>query len=371
MTKGHIVLTTGGSGGHIYPALVVAEILLAEGYKVSFIGQAKGMEANIVPEAGISFYGVKAGKWRRGELNLSLITEPIKTFLGLFDAIKHLKHLKPIKVIGFGGFASFPALAAATFLHIPIILHEANAFPGKVTRWFARRAKLVLVSASEAEAYLSQAKNLAYVDLPIREAKVNKLEARKQLGLPTEGLVTLVMGGSQGSLTLNDRVPKAFEGMKKASNHFVLHSSGKQWYEVIKKEVAHLKNYYLQGYLDTTLAWAAADLAITRAGMSTITEAAFYGVPLIMIPLPTAAENHQYHNAKVVENSGAGRVIEESQLKENISLLRNLWQELLEPNNNKLASEAALKRYSAGAAKNFVKVLENFMTSSISTKEER
>ncbi len=357
----HIILTTGGSGGHIYPAIAVAKELLLAGYRVSFIGQTKGMEARLIPEEGLDFYGVRAGKWRRGEVSFHLISEPFKALLGFFDALKHIRHLKPKQVVGFGGFASFPALAAAFLLRVPIVLHEANSFPGKVTRWFASKAALVLVSTPEIKAYLPRAKKLIQVGLPIQETSVSKVQARQKLGLTTEGLVTLVMGGSQGSLALNTYVPEAFKSLN-LSNHIVLHSSGKRWLmslkEKILKEKLHL-NYYVEGYVDTTLAWAAADVAITRAGMSTLTEAAYHGVPLIMIPLPTAAENHQYHNAKAVENSGAGKVVQEAELMENLNTLTNVWQDLLEPQNNKLASQAALKRYTKGAAKSFVKELEN------------
>ncbi len=365
----HIVLATGGSGGHIYPAIAVAKELLSKSYQVSFIGQAKGMEAQIIPQEGLNFYGVHAGKWRRGEFGFNLISEPIKALLGFFDALKHLRRLKPKQVVGFGGFASFPALSAALLLHIPIVLHEANVFPGKVTRWFANKAALVLVSAPETKKYLPKAKQILHVGLPIRETSIDKCTARQKLGLP-EGLMTLVIGGSQGSIILNDYVPKAFETLN-VPNHFVLHSSGKRWHKELSEKITS-KDYYIEGYVDTTLAWSAADVAITRAGMSTLTEAAFHGVPLIMIPLPVAAENHQYYNAKAVEASEAGKVIEEKQLN-NLEVLKNSWQELLETQNNKLASQAALKRYHQGAAKRFVEALENLMSTSpqspISNKE--
>ena len=359
----HIVLATGGTGGHIYPAVAIAKELLHKGYQVTFIGQTKGMEARVIPQEGFNFYGVHAGKWRRGEFGLHLISEPFKAFLGFFEALRHLRLLKPRLVVGFGGFASFPTLAAASLLHIPIVLHEANAFPGKVTRWFAGRAELVLISTLEVKKYLTKAKNILQVGLPIREVSIDKLTARQKLGLP-EGLMTFVMGGSQGSVTLNNYVPKAFENLE-VPNHFVLHSSGKPWYPELSKKVS-LKNYYIKDYVDATLAWAAADVAITRAGISTLTEAAFYGVPLVMIPLPTSAENHQYHNAKVVEVAGAGKVVEESGLS-NLKVLKKSWQELLEPQNNKLASQAASQRHAKGAAKDFAKVLENLILASSST----
>lgn len=353
-----IILTTGGSGGHIYPALAVAKELEARAHQVSFIGQSKGMEAQIIPNGGFDFYGVRAGKWHRQELSFNLISEPIKALLGFFDALHYLKRIKPKLVVGFGGFASFPALAAATLLHIPIVLHEANVFPGKVTRWFAGKAQLVIMSASAAKKHLLSAKNLVHISLPIREVSIDKVKARQQLGLPTQGLITLVMGGSQGSLTLNNYLPLAFQKLA-VPNHSVLHVSGKSWYSSLKKELAHLNNYFVEDYVDASLAWSAVDVAVTRAGMSTLTEAAFHGVPLLMIPLPTAAENHQYYNAKAVELAGAGKVIEEKKLHKDLSLLKNIWQDMLIPSNNKLASQAALKRYSKGAAKQFVEILEN------------
>ena len=132
-----ILLSTGGTGGHIYPALATAKELGARGFEVTLIGQRGGMEARLVPEAGFDFHGVRAGKWHRGRPDPR---QAVQAGLGLWDAVAIVRELQPSMVVGFGGFASFPGLAAATALRVPVALHEQNTFPGKVTRWFARRA---------------------------------------------------------------------------------------------------------------------------------------------------------------------------------------------------------------------------------------
>ena len=229
-----VIFATGGTGGHIYPALAVARALQSLGYTVHFVGHRDGMEATIIPEAEFSFHGVRAGKWDRARPDPR---QGVRALSGLGDALRILKGVKPRAVVGFGGFASFPALAAASVMRLPILLHEGNALPGRVTRLFAGRAKVVGLGKLEAATRLNA--NTVHVGMPVREVRVEKREARARLGLPQEGLVTLVMGGSQGSLTLNERVPEAYEALPVSlrQNLTVLHSSGSRWAEGVRERV--------------------------------------------------------------------------------------------------------------------------------------
>ncbi len=348
---GKIVMATGGTGGHIYPALATAQELSKLGYDLSFLGQASGMEARIVPENGYPFNGVRAGKWNRGRPDPR---QAIQAFLGLTDAIGTLRRLKPRLVIGFGGFASFPGLAAATLLGIPIILHEGNAFPGRVTRWFASRALLLAASTAEVGKRLKNTRSFVELALPIRENKIARAQARQQLGFDEDDLITLVMGGSQGSLFLNTHLPPAYSALPKDLRQRlkVLHSSGTRWYEQLSPEMSSYSHYHVKPYVEADLAWSAADLAITRAGISTLSEAAFHGVPLIMVPLPSAAENHQLHNARMFANAGAGHVVSEN----DIASLPQVWQELLAERDR--AATAALKLSPEGSARAFAKLID-------------
>ena len=360
-----VLFSTGGTGGHIYPAIATARELRERGHEVAFIGQREGMEARLVPAAGFPFYGVRAGKWHRGRPDPR---QAVQAGLGLRDALKVMRQVRPRTVVGFGGFASFPGLAAALLLRLPIALHEQNALPGKVTRWFARRAVFIATANEEVAAHLPKQKDkLVQVGVPVREVRIDKREARRRLGLPETGVLTLVMGGSQGSLVLNEQVPKAFANLPRALREevslSVLHSSGERHLESVKIYTRALTNYHVDSFIDAVLAWSAADLAITRAGNGTLAEAAFHGVPLLMVPLASSAENHQLHNARAVEAADAGRVIEERDL----ARLADIWQTLLNPATRRDAAEAARRRSPQGAAARLAQLIDTFIHTDIHT----
>ncbi len=349
-----ILLATGGTGGHIYPALATAKELQARGYEVAFTGQRGGMEARLVPEAGLEFHGVRAGKWHRGRPDPR---QAVQAGLGLWDAVKVVRALKPSMVVGFGGFASFPGLAAATALRVPVALHEQNALPGKVTRWFSHRAVFIATADEEVAAHLPMyGRKLVQVGVPVREVRLDKREARRQLGFSEEGVLTLVMGGSQGSIVLNEHVPKAFTDLQSSPREplSVLHSSGERHLERVNVLAEGVPNYRVDSFVDAVVAWSAADLAITRAGNGTLAEAAFHGVPLVMIPLASSAENHQLYNAKAAEAAGAGRALEEHDL----GRLAATWQSLLNPETRQAAGEAARRRSPEGAAARLAQLIE-------------
>ncbi len=354
ISHGSILLSTGGTGGHIYPALATAKELQERGYKVAFIGQRDGMEARLVPQAGFAFHGVRAGKWHRGRPDPR---QAIQAGLGLRDALQVVRTLQPLMVVGFGGFASFPGLAAAALLRLPIALHEQNAFPGKVTRWFARRVTFIATANEEVAAHLSvHSDKLVHVGVPVREVYLDKGEARRRLGFAETDVLTLVMGGSQGSAVLNEHVPKAFADLRGSSKIplSVLHSSGERHLERVKVLSEGVRQYRVDSFVDAVVAWSAADVAITRAGNGTLAEAAFHGVPLLMVPLPSSAENHQFYNAKAVEAAGAGWVVEEHDLAH----LSGAWRTLLDPETRRAAAVAARQRSPEGAAARLAELIE-------------
>jgi len=352
-----IILATGGSGGHIYPAVSIANELKSRGYDLAFVGQATGMEARIVPDAGYDFHGVSAGKIQRKLFNPRIFLELFASYKGFAECVSLLRKERPELVIGFGGFASFPTIAAAWLLRIPYVLHEANAYPGLVIRLFARHARLVLLANKEAKNYLKNAKT-DIVPVPIREGRVSRSAARKSLGIAEDAFVSFVMGGSLGSAVLNSHVPQAFEELsqnKSIANHVVVHSAGRGR----SAEVAsQSEDYRVEDYVDSSLLWSAADVAITRAGNGTLSEAAYHGVPLIMVPLPSAAENHQFHNAQAVQAAGAGYVLEEKDFREDPTSLTKLWQQLSQAEQNHQASLAAKVRSPEGAARKLIDILE-------------
>lgn len=342
----HYLFATGGSGGHVYPALAVAREVVRAGATVSFIGQQGGMEEQLVPAAGFDFFGVRAGKWDRSRPDPR---QALNAVAGLWNAVAHVRKTAPALVVGFGGFASFPGCVAAVLTRTPLVLQEGNAFPSRVNRWFAPRARLVVSTYPEALEHL-KAKRSQVIPFPVREERRERAEARRELGLPEDAVVTLVMGGSQGSAMLNSAVPEAFERLPEAQRPVVLHASGTRWANGVTQRVAAHAGYHVHGYVDAVTAWSAADLAITRSGVGTLSEAAFHGVPLVMVPLPTSAEDHQLFNARTVAAAGAGMVVEERALLEDQGHLSAVWLAALQPEWLGTARAAAQKSSPEGAA---------------------
>ena len=203
------------------------------------------------------------------------------------------------------------------------------------------------------------------VGMPVRENRMERGAALQKLGLQDGPLTLLVMGGSQGSLFLNENVPGILEGIFPGGMHNgravqVLHQTGPRWIEQVTPTVAHLPWYHVSPFVDAVAAWSAVDLGITRAGTSTLAEAAFHVVPLVMVPLPESAENHQFHNATSVQNAGAGRVVEQ------VDVTGKLGQAVLEcvqPGNLAAMRDAARNRAQPGAAARFADLIEHHLRS--------
>lgn len=351
-----LLLATGGTGGHVYPALAVAHEARSRGLRVMLLGQRGGMEERLAAEAAVPFVGVAAGKWHRGRPDPR---QAWRALVGMVQAVRVVGRLRPRRVVGFGGFASFPGCVAAVVHRVPLVLHEGNAFPSRVNRWFARRAALVVSAQAEALPLLAGARASVVVPFPVREHRVERATARARLGLPQDAVVTLVMGGSQGSLTLNQAVPVAYRALGDLASrvagrpHHVLHSAGPALLHDLQERCEGLEQYHTRPYLDAPTAWSAADLAITRAGVGTLSEAALHGVPLVMVPLPSSAEDHQLHNARAVASADAGEVVEQRDLRQ----LPHAWSDLLEPTRRASAAAAMRARSPEGAARRMVDAL--------------
>lgn len=347
-----ILLATGGSGGHIYPATAVGHEFVQRGYSVAMIGQAGGMEERIAEEERIPFYGVPAGRWNRGGIPNPL--EVLRAVTGVFAARRIVRSLAPKVVIGFGGFASYAGAAAAPKLGIPLVLHEANTVPSLVNRQLAARANLVVVAREEAVARLTGAKQHVVLPYPVREERVERAAAVNEYGLAANRPVVLIMGGSQGSLPLNRLMPRVAERFAGTGVQF-LHSTGRNWLAEVQHATAHLSDYHVREYVHAPTAWAAASFAVTRSGMGTITEAAFHAVPLIMMPLPGAADDHQLKNAEARAREGAGIVVPQGALDETTeNAMQAAILQVLNEDTQRAMRYAAAQLNPAGAASDIV-----------------
>jgi len=301
-------VTGGGSGGHIFPALAVAQYLQDQGHRVAYVGARGGMEEGLVPETGIEFLALPAGKYNRGALEPR---EAIKAINGLLAARRMLSRLRPDAVLTTGGFAGFPFAYVAELKRRPVIILEQNAVMGLANRWLAPRAWRIAL-AIDTELPQRYHKKKVITGMPIREERHPAIAARLQLGFDPHKPVLLIMGGSQGSLALNQLLPDLLRPW--LNRWQVLHQTGKAGYQETAAKVAGWSGYRVSEFVDAPLAWSAATAAITRAGATTLAEAAFHGVPLLALPLPASVDGGaQQRNANFYADRGAVLLADQNQ----------------------------------------------------------
>ena len=318
-----ILFATGGTGGHINPALAVAGYRRENSPKaeILFVGTADRMEAQLVPAAGYDFKTIEIQGFSR-ELNFEGLKHNIKTVNLLFksegQAKKIIEDFKPDVVIGFGGYVSGPVLSVAARMGIPTAVHEQNAFPGVTNKNLAKKVDVVMLTAPEAEKLLKPKNPCVVTGLPIRGEIIsaNKEFARAEMKLDSRPLI-LSMGGSLGARAINEAVKYLILHRFEKKDCYYLHATGKAGASMIDdigKDVDLNANpqIMLREYInDMDRCLAAADLVVCRAGASSLSEIQALGKPSILVPYPYAAENHQYYNAKTMSDRDAAILIEE------------------------------------------------------------
>jgi UDP-N-acetylglucosamine--N-acetylmuramyl-(pentapeptide) pyrophosphoryl-undecaprenol N-acetylglucosamine transferase len=319
-----IVFAGGGTGGHLYPALNIAEGIKKR-WKSEFLffGTNRGIESTKVPEYGYPLIKIPvAGFHRRITLkNLSFL---FKLMASLHKCKKELKRFRPHLVIGTGGYVMGPVLRTAGKLEIPIIIQEQNSFPGLTTRILAKHAEVIFLGYENAREYLPDAQKLIVTGNPIntRPVTISKEEGRKKFGLAENLKTLLVFGGSQGSRSINESIERIL--LKKALPKGVqlFWQTGVLHYAYYKQFIGtnKIKNVVLQPFINEMYkAYHAADLAICRAGAMTLTELMYAGLVPILVPLPSAAGNHQAKNAEALQGQNAAIIVEENKdMDENI-----------------------------------------------------
>ena len=320
-----ILIATGGTGGHINPALAVAGFI-REKYPeadILFVGTAVKMEAQLVPAAGYNFKTIDIQGFSR-DLTPSGIKQNISTVIKLVksssQAKKIIKEFNPDVVLGFGGYVGGPVLRTANKLGIPTAIHEQNAFPGVTNKALAKVVDKVMLTAPEAEKYMQPKNPCVVTGLPVRGELIsaNREFSRAELGVD-ERPVILSMGGSLGARVINNAVTQLIEERYERKDCYFLHATGKAgvgMFDVIEKEkgisLEENKHIMLREYInDMHRCMAAADLVICRAGASSLSEIQAMGKPSILVPYPYAAENHQYYNAMELVKNDAAILIEE------------------------------------------------------------
>ena len=303
-----IVVTAGGTGGHINPALVVARELKERKNTMLFIGSLQGMEEQKARDAGLEFLGLKVKGFDRASV-LNRVTAAARLPLVVNSALKALSVFRPDAVIGFGGYASGPASIAALLKSVPLFLLEQNVYPGLVTRMLKKRARRVYSSFSESDGWLKGA-DVLYTGNPTRRGFYNPGRSYKD----KKRLTLLVMGGSQGARSINRAMIEALLLIRDFDLK-VYHQSGVADVEDVKSAYARfMPDAVVAPYFDDMdKVMAEADIAIARAGASTCAELTLSGLPAILIPYPGAG-GHQVLNANVLVDNGAARMIDDSEL---------------------------------------------------------
>lgn len=341
-----LLFATGGTAGHINPALAVASYI-KEKYpncEILFIGTADHMEARLVPNAGFDFKTIKINGFKRS-FSPKAIIENIKTVFRLFASQRAsrriIKQFQPDVVIGFGGYVSGPVLQEASKLHIPCCIHEQNAYPGITNKQLAKQVDKVMLTVEDAKKHLEAKNKPVVTGLPVRGEllKKTKLEARAELGIPQGRTLVLSFGGSLGAKPLNEAMLGILVEDAQTGSVYHIHSVGTNGVEYLDKleeagfervsdTVVKKGNVEVRKYIDNMdVCMAAADIVIGRAGASSLSEIEAMGKASILIPSPYVAENHQFHNAMALVNRNAARILEEKDLS--TESLRSLCDELI------------------------------------------
>ncbi len=318
-----VLLTGGGTSGHVNPALAIADIIKAHepDSVFAYAGTERGIEKRLVDKEGYEFFNIKIQGIKRS-LSLSNVKAAYLVMTAPKKAEGIIKKFNPDIVIGTGGYVCWAPLKAAAAMGIPTVIHESNSVAGLAVRKLESRVDLVLTNFSSTAEQLTQCERVVNVGNPTRRSfdALGKSEARRALGVPEDAFVILSFGGSLGAPALNSAaisVMKNFAAQKGDVYHF--HSGGKNYYKnamemfagynLEKNDRLHLSEYIY----DMSTHMCAADVVICRAGAMTLTELAMLKKPAVLIPSPNVTDNHQYKNAKALSDAGAATLIEQNE----------------------------------------------------------
>ncbi|MBO5110672.1 MAG: undecaprenyldiphospho-muramoylpentapeptide beta-N-acetylglucosaminyltransferase [Clostridia bacterium] len=349
-----VLMTGGGTGGHVNPALAIASTIKAHhpDAEIAFVGTSRGLENTLVPAAGYPLYHVKIQGFQR-KLTLSNLKTIYYALTSPGKAKKILREFKPDVVIGTGGYVCWPIMKAAAQMGIPTALHESNALPGVAVRMLQGSVDRIFLNFKETADMIHAKSKTMHVGNPLRSgfSVADKAEARRALGIDENAHVLLSFGGSLGARNVNDAALALMQDY--VNDHpeiCYIHATGSRAYpeyRALFEEAGldQLPNLHMEEYLyNMPVQMAAADVVISRAGAMTVSELAAMGKCAILIPSPNVTDNHQYKNAKVLSDKGAARLIEEKDLPD--GALLDAVRELLSDDKARQKMSAAIRTFS-------------------------
>ena len=303
------LIMAGGTGGHIFPGLAVAESLREAGWRVHWLGVPGNMESQWVPQRGFAFEPVEFGGVRgKGIVSLALL--PMRLLKAFWQSIQVVRRVKPDVVVGLGGYITFPGGMMSVLLGKPLVLHEQNSVAGMANRVLAGVADCIFT------AFPNVLKKAVWVGNPLRQDFLNKPAPAERFAARTGPLKLWVVGGSLGAQALNEIVPKALALMPEHKRPVVVHQSGAKQIDALRSnyEKAGVQAELTPFIEDTAHAFAQADLIICRSGASTVTEIAAVGAAAIYVPFPFAVDDHQTTNAQFLVAEGGGWLMPQADL---------------------------------------------------------
>ena len=322
-----IVLTCGGTAGHINPAIAVAQRLneLIPDCEILFMGAEGKMEMDLVPRDGFRILPLKVTNLSRGH-HLEDVGHNLVSLKNVIDACREakriLKEFQPDAVLGTGGYVCYPVLHEASKLHIPTLIHESNALPGLTTKMLANTVSCVMLGYHESARHYPGVTDLRVTGTPVRGkfCMYTREKAREELGIAPDIPLVVSMWGSLGSGHMNDIIVKMLPLMKGQKEFRMVHAIGSRDLESVQEKLRQqeldpaLCNVDAREYIyDTPRCLAAADLVLCRAGASTLAELTYLGKPVLIVPSPNVTDNHQEKNARVLEKAGGARVFLEGE----------------------------------------------------------
>lgn len=348
-------ISGGGTGGHIYPAFSVAEMLLKDKdtKKIYFIGNPCNLEAETVKNyPGVEFLPVDVSGMPR-KLNVSFIKWAFQLFKAFLKALRYIKTYKPNTVFTTGGYVSAPVVLASVFTKTPYMIHDCDSVPGLVSKMAAPNAKIVSV-AFENSKKLLKSSNIVFNGNPIRSAffEVTKDDAKIKMNIPSDKTVIFAMGGSQGAKTINSATLRLLKTLTEDYNAFVILQTGKKNIDEVTIELEEIypeyknnKNLLVRPYFeDMVYPLKSADIVIARAGSVSLSEILQCGVVSILVPYPYATQNHQRKNAKEMLERGVSLYLEDSECNEDNLLFK--IKELISDKNKFAEMSAKTEEFS-------------------------
>lgn len=360
-----IMISGGGTGGHIYPAIAIANAW-KEKYphtEFLFVGAEGKMEMEKVPEAGYKIEGLKVAGLQRS-LSLQNLSLPFKIISSLSKASQLIKEFRPDAVVGVGGYASAPVLYMAQAKRIPTLIQEQNSYAGLTNKILAKRAKKICVAYPDMSQFFPKDK-IMFTGNPVRKDILN-LEGKKAMALEKFGLLEgkktiLILGGSLGARTINQAVLKEMADLEK-EGYQVLWQTGKIYFQNIKNEVkaASLSHIHpLEFIREMDLAYAAADLIVSRAGALSVSELSLVGKAVVFVPSPNVAEDHQTKNALAYVNAQAAILLKDN---EAVGRLKNTVDQVFQDSDQLLSLGVNIKKLAKPlAGQEIVEALESII----------